>query len=84
MKIRVECYSGYKVNEHRVKFWINDSALRRIPSKISGVELTPCTFVRMEMTAKRDRLIQTARIRHSASIFFVCSVPLRVSIVSAL
>lgn len=27
MKIRVECYSGYKPNQRPVKFWIDDNAL---------------------------------------------------------
>jgi hypothetical protein len=27
MNIRVECYSGYKVNERPIKFWIDENVL---------------------------------------------------------
>ena len=27
MKVRVECHSGYKVNERPIKFWIGETAL---------------------------------------------------------
>jgi hypothetical protein len=27
MKLQVECYSGHKANERRVKFWLGDSVL---------------------------------------------------------